>query len=43
MSITGVLAYWFLGVIKCVKEQLASIVIILKAWLSVKGLNKSFY
>jgi len=30
---------WFLGVIKCVKEQLANIVIILKAWPSVKGLK----
>ena len=30
---------WFLGVIKYIKEQLANIVVILKAWLSVKGLR----
>ena len=28
---------WFLGVIKYIKEQLASTVLILKAWLSIKG------
>jgi hypothetical protein len=27
----------FLGVIKCAKERLANIVIILKAWLFIKG------
>jgi len=35
----GVLAEWFLGATKCIKERLANIVIILKAWLSVKGLK----
>jgi hypothetical protein len=29
----------FLGVIKCIKERLANIVIILKAWLFIKGLK----
>jgi hypothetical protein len=27
----------FLGAIKCVKERLANTVVILKAWLSIKG------
>ena len=35
----GVLAEWFLGAIKCVKEWSANTVVILKAWLSVKGLK----
>ena len=39
MFIIGVLAEWFLGVSKCIKEWLANIVVILKAWLSVKGLK----
>jgi hypothetical protein len=39
MSITGVFMEWFSGIIKCIKEQLANIVVILKAWLSVKSLN----
>jgi len=30
---------WFLGVTKCIKERSANTVIILKAWLSVKGLK----
>ena len=38
-SITGALIEWFLGAIKCIKERLANMVIILKAWLSVKGLK----
>ena len=38
-SIIGVLAYWSLGAIKYIKEQLASTVVILKAWLSIKGLK----
>jgi hypothetical protein len=33
-----VLAGGFAGVIKCIKERSASIVVILKAWLSVKDL-----
>jgi len=33
----GVLAEWFLDATKCIKEQLANTVVILKAWLSVKG------
>jgi len=39
MSPTGVLMGQFLGAIKCVKEQSANTVVILKAWLSVKGLK----
>jgi len=35
----GVLAEWFLGVTKCIKKRSANIVVILKAWLSVKGLK----
>ena len=40
---------WFLGVIKCIKEWSANTVVILKAWLSIKGLkvvrnvSKGFY
>jgi len=34
-----VLTGWFLGIIKCVKERSANTVVILKAWLSVKGLK----
>jgi hypothetical protein len=30
---------WFSGTIECIKEWLANIVVILKAWLSVKGLK----
>ena len=30
---------WFLGVIKYIKERLANMVVILKAWLFVKGLK----
>jgi len=36
---TGVLIGQFLGAIKCIKERSANTVIILKAWLSVKGLK----
>jgi len=39
MGLTGMLAGQFSGAIKCVKEWLANTVIILKAWLSVKGLK----
>ena len=39
MSITGVLAKWFLGAIKCIKERLVNTVVILKTWLSVKDLK----
>jgi hypothetical protein len=35
---TGVLAGGFTGVIKCIKERSASVVVILKAWFSVKDL-----
>src|SRR6266702_2858638 len=38
-SITGVLAEWFLGIIECAKKRLANMVVILKAWLSIKGLK----
>jgi len=36
---TGVLMGQFSGAIKCVKERSANTVVILKAWLSVKGLK----
>jgi len=36
---TGILTGWFLGIIKCIKERLANTIVILKAWLSVKGLK----
>jgi len=39
MGLTGMLTGWFLGAIKCIKERSANTVIILKAWLSVKGLK----
>jgi hypothetical protein len=39
MSIIEVFMEWFLGAIKYIKEQLVNIVVILKAWLSVKGLK----
>jgi hypothetical protein len=39
MGLIGVLIDGFLGVIECAKEQLANMVVILKAWLFVKGLK----
>jgi len=39
IGLMGVLAGQFLGIIKCVKERSANTVVILKAWLSVKGLK----
>ena len=39
IGIVGVLIGWFLGAIKYIKERSANTVIILKAWLSVKGLK----
>ena len=39
MGVAGILIGWFLGATKCIKEQLANTVIILKAWLSIKGLK----
>ena len=39
MGLIGVLTNRFLGVIKCVKERLANMVVILKAWLFIKGLK----
>jgi len=39
IGLIGVLTDWFLGAIKCIKERLVNIVVILKAWLSVKGLK----
>ena len=36
-GLTGMLIGWFLGAIKYIKEQLANTVVILKAWLSIKG------
>jgi hypothetical protein len=39
VGLTNILMGWFLGVIKCIKEQLANTVIVLKAWLSIKGLK----
>jgi hypothetical protein len=38
-GLIGVLTGGFSGVIKCKKERLANIVVILKAWLSVKDLK----
>jgi hypothetical protein len=38
-GLIGVLIDGFLGAIKCVKEWLANIVVILKAWLFIKGLK----
>ena len=38
-GLIGVLIGLFLGIIKCIKERLANTVVILKAWLSVKGLK----
>ena len=37
IGLTGILMGWFLGTIKCVKEWSANMVVILKAWLSIKG------
>ena len=42
MSITGLAGIfidWFLGTIKCINKRLANMVVILKAWLSIKGLK----
>jgi hypothetical protein len=39
IGLIGVLTGWFLGAIKCIKEQSANIVVILKAWVSIKGLK----
>ena len=39
MFVIKVLIKWFLGAIKYIKEWSANMVVILKAWLSVKGLN----
>ena len=39
ISLTGILIGQSLGAIKYTKEQLANIVIVLKAWLSIKGLK----
>jgi hypothetical protein len=38
-GLMGVLTGYFLGVIKYIKEWLANMVIILKAWPSIKGLK----
>ena len=39
IGLVGVLADWFLGVIKYIKEWLANVVIVLKAQLSIRGLK----
>ena len=39
IGLADILIGWFLGAIKCIKEQLANIVVILKAWPSIKGLK----
>jgi hypothetical protein len=36
-GLTGVLIGWFLSAIKYIKERSANTVVILKAWLSIKG------
>jgi hypothetical protein len=38
-GLMGVLTDGFSGAIECIKERLANIVVILKAWSSVKGLK----
>jgi hypothetical protein len=38
-GLISVLIDGFLGVIKCVKERLTNIVVILKAWSFIKGLK----
>jgi hypothetical protein len=38
-GLISVLIGRFLGAIKCIKERLANMVIILKAWLFIKGLK----
>ena len=39
VGIVGIFIDWFLGIIKCIKEQSANTVIILKVQLSVRGLK----
>ena len=39
IGVVGILAGWFLDAIECIKERLANMVIMLKAWLSIKGLK----
>ena len=39
IGLTGILIGYFLGIIKYIKERSTNTVIILKAWLSVKGLK----
>jgi hypothetical protein len=39
IGLTGILIGQFLGIIKHIKERSANIVVILKAWLSIKGLK----
>jgi len=36
-GLVGIFADWFLGAIKCIKERSANAVIVLKAWLSIRG------
>jgi hypothetical protein len=38
-GLTGVLTDGFSGAIECAKERSANMVMILKAWLSIKGLK----
>jgi len=39
IGLISMLIGWFLGAIKCIKERLANMVVILKAWPSIKGLK----
>ena len=39
MGLMGIFISQFLSIIKYIKKQLANIVIILKVWLSIKGLK----
>ena len=39
IGLTDIFIDWFSGVIKYIKERSANTVIILKAWLSIKGLK----
>ena len=39
IGLIGILMGQFLGIIKYIKERSANTVVILKAWLSIKGLK----
>ena len=39
IGLIGIFIGWFLGAIKCIKEWLVNMVVILKAWPSIKDLK----